>query len=198
MAKKEKNKRKYEKLKADTKKAKLELTKHLGTYQKGINLDAPTMQDLLDGGNGNRKPPAKKRSTGHCEYCGELCHATKKSKKCIVSADSNKKYRRVDGTLLTGPPRLPVAAFADDAVDDSIDCDNFDSMPLVAMAGEELSFDIDASFKDAAAAAGFLAEGDASDDDSVNLVGGSECHLVGALVVTSSISSTYLFFKRFH
>jgi hypothetical protein len=180
-AKKEKNKRKYEKLKANMKKAKLELTKYLGTYRKGINLDAPK-QDLLDGGNGDevqqgaRKPPAKKRSTGHCKYCGKLGHATKKSKKCIASADSNKKYRRVDGTLLTGPPCLPVAAFADHAQDDSIDCDNFDSMPpLVAMAGEELSFDVDASFEDAAMAAGFLVGGNASDDDSVNLVGGSDC-----------------------
>jgi hypothetical protein len=58
-AKKAKNKRKYEKLKEHTKKAKMELHKRQGTYRKGMNLDDPF--ELQDEEAGSAKKPAAKQ-----------------------------------------------------------------------------------------------------------------------------------------
>jgi hypothetical protein len=170
-AKKDKNKRKYEKLKEHTIKAKLERHKRQGTYRKGMNLDDPVevVDNAEDDNGAGRKPAAKKqkKSTGYCEYCGQKGHLQKRSKKCQASLDSCKKYRRIDGTLLTEPPRVvqPVAQ-PNDADDDVLDCENFDAMPLVEMPGEEFSFDIDDL---ATLAIDGLQDGE-SDDDSVQLV----------------------------
>jgi hypothetical protein len=97
-AKKEKNKRKYEKLKEHTKKAKLERHKRQGTYRKGMNLDDP-IEDVgnkEDNGDDDagRKLAAKKQKklTGYCEYCGQKGHLQKRSKKCQAGIDSCKKY----------------------------------------------------------------------------------------------------------
>jgi hypothetical protein len=75
----EKNKRKYDKLKEHTTKAKLKLTKRQGTYRKDINLDDP-IEQLINGDQDDEegfdpvgeKPPAKKqkKTTSFCEYCG--------------------------------------------------------------------------------------------------------------------------------
>jgi hypothetical protein len=149
LAKKEKNKRKYEKLKEHTVKAKVELHKRQGTYRKGMNLDDP-FGPLIDGQDGEdasaKKPPAKRLKSAklYCEYCGKLGHVTMKSKSCAAPPASTKQYRKVDGTLLTEPQRFIEANTLADAEDDVNDCDNFDSMPLVALHGdEELPFDID-------------------------------------------------------
>jgi hypothetical protein len=177
-AKKEKNKRKYEKLKEHTKKAKLELHKRMGTYRKGMNLDDPinmlldgNQDDSVAGPEDGAKPAAKKRkkSTGFCEYCGQGDHLSKRSKKCVAALDSNKKYRKVDGSLLTGPPHVVDngALLAADEVNDFDDCDNFDAMPLVAMPGEELSFDIESALNPPAP---FGEDGGDSDDDDIELV----------------------------
>jgi hypothetical protein len=142
-AKKEKNKRKYEKLKEHTKIAKTELHKRMGTYRRGMNLDDPL--EIIEGDT--TKPAAKKRKTNSpqfCEYCGKKGHITKRSKRCDAALDSCKKYRKVDGTLLTEPPSTTTAPVAfDDAADDIRDCENFDSMPLVAMPGEEYCCDVE-------------------------------------------------------
>jgi hypothetical protein len=156
-AKKAKNKRKYEKLKEHTIKAKLERHKRQGTYRKGMNLDDPL--EVPDENVSEKKPAAKKQKPmGFCEYCGQEGHITKRSKKCTAPLDSSKKYRKADGTLLTEPQQ----SAAEDDIDEGID---FDLMPLVAMPGEE-------EYSDLAAQA--LGE-DAweCDSDGVAVVGGN-------------------------
>ena len=61
-AKKEKNKRKYDKLKDHTRMAKMEYHKRQGTYRRGMNLDDP-YGELLNGNEveDNRKPPPTKK-----------------------------------------------------------------------------------------------------------------------------------------
>jgi hypothetical protein len=89
--------------------------------------------------------------------------------------DGNTKYRKIDGTLLTEPPRTVAPAvdpFVDAAKDDSNDCDNFDSMPLEAVPGEEFSCDIEATLNpDAAFGIVALQDGDDSDDKDTVHVG---------------------------
>ena len=103
-AKKNKNKRKYDKLKEHTRTEKIEFHKRQGTYRKGMNLDDP-FGELLNGAvvededNSDKKPPTK--PSGFCEYCGKSDHVTKRSKKCTAPLDSAKRFRRQDGLLLT-------------------------------------------------------------------------------------------------
>jgi hypothetical protein len=150
-AKKNKNKRKYDKLKEHTMKAKMELHKRQGTYRKGMNLDDP-FGPLVDGVDGQENIKTKAAAAKRfCEYCGIAGHLTMKSKSCLAPAGSTKKYRKVDGTLLTEPQRLIEANTMADAENDIDDCDNFDSMPLVAVLGEEESFDIDVALNPSAA-----------------------------------------------
>jgi hypothetical protein len=101
-AKKNKNKRKYDKLKEHTLKAKQEFHKRHGTYRKGMNMDDPYGELLNGREDADRKPPAKriKKTGGHCEYCGKSDHLTKRSKKCTAPLDASKKYRREDGSSL--------------------------------------------------------------------------------------------------
>ena len=159
-AKKEKNKRKYEKLKEHTMIAKIEFHKRQGTYQKGMNIDDPygellTRNGKEDGGDdgegdGDKKPPAAKRNKKNpafCEYCGAKDHLTKRSKKCTAPLDSAKKYRKEDGLLLTqtqpiAPIHVPsVPPDETDVLESAIvlphndadDCDDFDHQPLIAM-----------------------------------------------------------------
>jgi hypothetical protein len=178
-AKKEKNKRKHDKLNKDVQVAKMELHKRQGTYRKGMNLDDP----YGDEGAAAARPPAKrqKASTGFCEWCGKKSHLTKASKKCIFfqMKDAPRKYRKIDGTLLSGPPQLvaPIGqanALEDEEdpmvesallfgnMDDGADCDDFDRQPLIPMPGE-VGFDADL----------FLATDTAGegDDDSVDVLG---------------------------
>jgi hypothetical protein len=108
-AKKQKNKRKYDKLKEHTLKAKSEFHKRHGTYRKGMNMDDP-YGELLNGREDadGRKPAVKRtKTTGFCEYCGKSDHLTKRSKKCTAPLDASKKYRKEDGSLLTGVVVLP-------------------------------------------------------------------------------------------
>jgi hypothetical protein len=85
-AKKEKNKRKYKKLKEHTKIVKMEFHKRQGTYRKGMNMDDPYGQDadVEEQQEGAKKPVAKrsKKAIGFCEYCGRSDHVTKRSKNC--------------------------------------------------------------------------------------------------------------------
>jgi hypothetical protein len=165
-AKKDKNKKKYDRLKVDTAKAKTELSKRAGTYQKGMNLDDPI--DLLVNGHGAdaaARAPATKRAknNGHCEYCGVLGHLSKTNKLCVAVPNAPKKYRKVDGTLLTEPARVVDDFAFYDAMNDCNDCDNFDGMPLVPVPGDENSFDVDAAFN--VLAFGLDAPLDSDDDD---------------------------------
>jgi hypothetical protein len=128
-AKKDKNKRKYEKLKEDTAKAKIEFHKRQGTYRRGMNLDDP-LEGLPP------EQPAGKKLKTFCEYCGKSGHVTMKSKKCSAIQGSTKKYRKDDGTLLTEPANAPNNN--NSAVQNDItDCDNFDLMPLEEVPGED-------------------------------------------------------------
>jgi hypothetical protein len=175
--KKEKNKRKYEKLKEHTLKAKMELHKRHGTYRKGMNLDDPIEvkdeQEAVENDASAMIPATKKQKTmGFCEYCGKKGHAMKKSKKCTAVEGSSKIYRKVDGTLLTEPQQYVAANRLTDAENDSNDCDNFDSMPLVEMPGEQYSFDVEGQMQPSDMFGSDAWECD-SDDESVALVGGT-------------------------
>jgi hypothetical protein len=110
-AKKERNKNKYLKLQQATRVAKMEFLKRAGVYRKGMNLDDP-FNELLNGREvDEQKPPAnknKRKEIGYCEYCGKSDHLTKRSKNCAVDPGSSKKFRREDGSSLSGPPTAPV------------------------------------------------------------------------------------------
>jgi hypothetical protein len=94
-----------------------------------MNLDDPFEVQDEEAGSA-KKPAAKKhKPTGFCEYCGQEGHSTKRSKKCTAPVDSSKKYRKADGTLLTEPQQS-----AAEDINEGVD---FDSMPLVAMPGED-------------------------------------------------------------
>jgi hypothetical protein len=131
-AKKDKNKRKYDKLAEDTRKAKKELYTRQGIYRRGINLDLP-IAEIQD----NVVPVPKKKASAasHCEYCGKKGHATHRSKKCTALPGSEKLYRK-NGMLRTDPD---IEEPSD--VDDALDCLKFDSMPLVPGAEEAMRFD---------------------------------------------------------
>jgi hypothetical protein len=108
-AKKDKNKRKYENLKAHTIIAKKEHHKREGTYRKGMNMDDP-YGELLNGQEdqeaGKKQPASKraKKAVGYCQYCGKSDHLTKRSKNCKAGLDARIKFHRDDGSLLSGPP----------------------------------------------------------------------------------------------
>jgi hypothetical protein len=124
--KKNRNKSKHEKLKADTVMAKTEHHKREGTYRKGMNIDDPYGEllqgrdeeevavDVLSGllQEATQKPRAKKRKTPSgdvCEYCGKKGHLTKRSKVCTAGLSSQKKFRK-DGSLLLSPPVIVPSA----------------------------------------------------------------------------------------
>jgi hypothetical protein len=131
-AKKQRNKRKYDKLKEHTRQAKKEYHKRQGTYRKGMNLDDP-FGEMLNGREeppeDERKPRAKRcKTSGFCEYCGRSDHLTKRSKKCTASLDTPKRYRKVDGSLLSAPPSTaPV-------IQEEVDPPNDPSLLLLAAA----------------------------------------------------------------
>jgi hypothetical protein len=175
-SKKDKNKRKYEKLKEYTEKAKMEFHKRQGTYQRGMNLDDPLGPLLVEDDNDEMKPPAKKnRIQGFCEHCGKKGHVAMKSKKCTAIPGSSKMYRRIDGTVLTEAERVVQENTMIDAHNDSNDCENDDCMPLVAVPGEDGNFDVDTALNPTAALYDQFFNGtpDSDDDDSVQLVGGN-------------------------
>jgi hypothetical protein len=107
-AKLNKNKKKFDKLKDDTKMAKIEFRKRAGTYRTCMNV----MDDPFDDPPPDQLPPAKKRKTviKYCEYCSAKGHVTKKSKKCTAEASSMKRYSFVDGSLLPGCSAVAVLA----------------------------------------------------------------------------------------
>jgi hypothetical protein len=121
-AKNLKNKRKYEKLKEDTRIAKKEWHKREGTYRRGMNLDLPMALAV---------PVPKKQGKGHCEYCGLKGHSTARSRKCKAKPGDPKQFR-VDGTLLCDDQK--------ETDDDIEDCNNFDAMPLEALPQEAEMF----------------------------------------------------------
>jgi hypothetical protein len=102
-----KNKKKHEKLKEDTKVAKIEIHKRQGIYRKGMNVDDPYGEILhpVDDGANMAKPPTKNKRTTtasqHCQFCGKKGHVTNRSKKCIhhSSVDAQVSHKR-DGSLL--------------------------------------------------------------------------------------------------
>jgi hypothetical protein len=183
-AKIKKNKRKYDKLKADTRLAKLKNHKEQGTYRKGMNLDDPYCQ-LADEeeDNSNGQPKANNRtksnaSSQYCEYCGSKGHATVRSVKCKAHGNNNapKIFSRatgqsvVEGATTAALPNAPeLQAYREMAsMDDADDMDEYDSLP----------FD---QFPDEADVHDCLfhrymqqeAEANGSDDDSVQMVGGT-------------------------
>jgi hypothetical protein len=144
-AKKDRNNGKYIKLRADTRIAKMEHLKRAGVYKRGMNMDDP-FGELLNGKeqdeelvDGARKPAAKKRKIqgGFCEWCSLAGHFTKRSKVCKAALDAPKKYRRHDGSPLSGPPfRIDDSAF-DEAVGNNallsqaaLDVARMDSLPF--------------------------------------------------------------------
>jgi hypothetical protein len=171
-AKREKNKRKHDKLSKDVAVAKMELHKRLGTYRKGMNLDDP----FGDEGAAENRPSKKQRTHAvFCEWCGRRDHVTKRSKKCTAPPDGEKKYRKQDGSLLTEPARLLVVEEDNDPMVDSVlfgvvadsdSCEDSDLQPLVHMPGEE-GFDEDLFLL------AELGPAASADDDSVAVVGGT-------------------------
>jgi hypothetical protein len=155
-AKHKKSKRKRDKLVDDTKTAKMELRKRLGTYRRGMALDDVVDHDEVPIA---KKRKATKKAPSYCEWCRRLDHATNKNKKCKAPPNAMKKYRK-DGSLLTDPP---LAALDEETVEeeedpmlatglptnDIDDCDDFDHQPLVHMPGEE-GFDEDLFLAEAA------------------------------------------------
>jgi hypothetical protein len=139
-AKKQKNKRKYEKLAENVKIAKMELHKRLGTYRRGMNLDDPIDDEVA-------KQSSRKKQKTFCEHCGSSDHATKRSKKCTAQ-QSAKRYSKYDGTLLSATT-LPVQDPEDEdpmialPLSDVDDCHDFDHEPLIHLPGED-GFDLDA------------------------------------------------------
>jgi hypothetical protein len=143
-----------------------------------MNLDLPFGQHKEDDDDnataGEPAPKSPKKAISFCEFCGRKGHVTTKSKKCIAIPGAGKKYcSRDSGTLLTEPQQQIEANHMESTADDSLDCDNFDAMPLVVVPGEELFFDVDAGMDTAAAA---LTEAwnnaDSDDDESVQLARG--------------------------
>jgi hypothetical protein len=135
-AKLSKSQAKRTKLAGDTRLAKTEFLKREGTYRKGMNVDDPYGELPADGNNDNednaRKPAARNvraNNSGklYCEYCGKKGHATKKSRKCSAALDSNKKYRREDGTSLALPAQAVVAEAT--ATTEDLDADDDFLMP---------------------------------------------------------------------
>jgi hypothetical protein len=186
-AKKEKNKRKYDKLKDHTRTAKIEFTKRIGTYRTGMNMDDP-FGELLNGGVRDiededeqvKKPAAKRtKSTAkfHCMFCGKTGHLTKRAKNCIMHGimDAPILFRREDGSLLTEPPQQQqepleapdldqllaeaAAGGSNDADDDAAaDTDRFDSLPFIPSNDDDDDSNASSEYFDAMA--------DSDDDDS--------------------------------
>jgi hypothetical protein len=147
-----KSQAKRTKLAGDTRLAKTEFLKREGTYRKGMNVDDPYGELPADGNDNEdnaRKPAARTNNNNaklYCEYCGKKGHATKKSRKCTAPLDSNKKYRRTDGTSIALPARAVVpeaTATADLDADDNflmpasildddhqLDCHETDCIPF--------------------------------------------------------------------
>jgi hypothetical protein len=168
-AKKEKNKRKYDKLKDHTRTAKMEFHKRQGTYRKGMNMEDP-FGELLNGVEPSAKPPAAKKAkpSGHCQYCGKTGHLTKRSKNCTAGLDAVMKFRREDGSMLTTPPvdaqpedpvidaaapdldfLLAVAAAPNTDEEAADDCDRFDSLPFNIDLNSDVESDGSLDFHDA-------------------------------------------------
>jgi hypothetical protein len=179
-AKKQRNKNKYTKLKDYTRTAKMEFLKRAGVYRSGMNMDDPFGELLVNGQEQEdaRKPPAKrqkKNSFEFCEYCGKSDHLTKRSTKCMAHREvaPQKKFRRLDGSSLSGPPHLPIIEGSmpvgppvDIAVllsDAATDVDRLDSLPF------DHQFDDD---NDSLAAEFPVGDDDDDGDDSVILARG--------------------------
>jgi hypothetical protein len=152
-----KNQKKHARLLRDTREAKMAHHKRAGTYRTGMNLDNP--YDEPDDNDGGGKPPARKRrsaaSTLYCEYCGLKGHSTTKSKKCLEygNKDSEKKYRRDDGSSLTLAQQIPLPpasaaamAVADNNADDDGDNNDF---PLFLLPEDQPNHLVDCSQLDA-------------------------------------------------
>jgi hypothetical protein len=162
-AKKVRNKNKYIKLQEHTRTAKMEYLKRAGVYRSGMNMDDP-FGELLNGEEDTRKPAAKRHKKNSaiqfCEYCGKSDHLTKWSTKCSAHNEvaPQRKYRRLDGSLLSGPPApfteaCTVAPVVDTALlltDAARDVDRLDSLPFDhQMDSDDDSFySLDATFEE--------------------------------------------------
>jgi hypothetical protein len=166
-AKKAKNQKKHLLLTEQTLLAKIERRKRCGTYRPGMNLDDSdeASENDLDAAPAKKKRKAKaKGPPTSCEFCGNKGHATTRAKKCTFfgQAGQQKLYRKVDGSLLSGPPN-PVVIVApaqqqedpadpmvvgvnalhvlagglNEAADDYDDCDRDDRLPLVPHPDDE-------------------------------------------------------------
>jgi hypothetical protein len=142
LAKKEKNKLKYLKLKEHTRIAKIEFHKRAGTYRKGMNVDDPFgellngKEAVVTGGNaatttsGTNK--RKNRDAEFCEWCGKNSHLTKRHRLCDATPDAVKKFRKQDGSSLAVPQAaaLVAAPTGHSASDEERqECDLLDSLP---------------------------------------------------------------------
>jgi hypothetical protein len=148
-AKRHKTKRKRDKLVDDTRVAKMELRKRLGTYRRGMNLDGPVEDE---------EPPAKKlrasTASQYCEYCGKKGHVTRRSNACDAKHSTVKRFRKFDGSLLTDHPHIAPEEDEDAALAE-VDCEAMDHMPFDASYNSEDDEDL----------AAFLLEDGALDDD---------------------------------
>jgi hypothetical protein len=72
-----------------------------------------------------------KKAKTFCEYCGRSDHATKKSKKCKAPEEPHKKYRKLDGSLLTTEPNDD-AVLLDPSDVHLVDCHDMDGMTFNA------------------------------------------------------------------
>jgi hypothetical protein len=167
-AKKDRNNGKYLKLRADTRIAKMEHLKRAGVYKRGMNMDDP-FSELLNGKEPDedidgRKPAAKKRKIqgGFCEWCSLPGHFTKRSKVCKAALEAPKKYRRHDGSPLSGP------SFR---IDDSACDETVGNPPLLSHAAldvahmDSLPFDHALQSDEEVSLARFLREVDSDSDD---------------------------------
>jgi hypothetical protein len=161
LAKKNRNKAKYEKLKDATRLAKKEFLKREGAYRRGMNMDDP-FSEMLNGQelvDDERKPAAKKRKmSGFCEYCGRSDHLTKRSSSCMAKTATVKMFRRMDGSLLSNPPTV-------------IDVDERNTVPLTDAAQDidrldSLPFDHEMPSDDDDSLAGYLASAAFGRDES--------------------------------
>jgi hypothetical protein len=132
--KKVKNKQKIDKLGEDTKIAKMELRKRLGTYRRGMNLEGPVEDDVVAVAGAAEQPPKKAKGSNYCAYCGKAGHLTRRSKDCTAKQSTVKRFRKADGLLLSAAPSIGLsvepAALTAEALLAQEDCDAIDLMPL--------------------------------------------------------------------
>jgi hypothetical protein len=129
-SKKNKNKRKYDKLAKHTLQAKVELRKREGTYRRGMNLD-----EVVETEHPNKK--SKRVSAAkYCEYCGSKDHLTRRAKNCTAKTSTMKAFNKVDGTRLQEEAHPAALEEEEEEVGPNElaqqDCDGMDGLPFDA------------------------------------------------------------------